>query len=409
MTEPSGHVQISDLLAGLGAFLDHAVVPLEETNQNLLSRGTLLYDDSGGYSEPVRSLMRQVRTSSAQAGYYTMLCPQDLGGGGLGPVEAFQVWEYLHQRVGPARLLPMQAVAHWTSGPSDLLRSLTPALKDVVLADIVTGRKTMCFAMSEPDAGSDAWAMSTSARWNGQVWVLNGTKQWITNSPFADFVLVFAVTDGDRVKARKSGISCFLVPTSASGFRIDSVIKLFGHEGGNEAIISFSEVEVPAQNLVGDLHGGFELAMKGVSNGRMYNAGRCVGLARWALEQATAYAVDRHAFGHSIAEYQGVSFQLAESAMDIYAARCMSLDCAKGLSAGQPVQRDLAIVKAFTTEMCFRVFDRCMQIHGGMGLTNEMRFYDGWHQARIIRIADGSAEIMRRNIARALLRGETDF
>lgn len=400
---------IHELLAGLGTFLDQEVTLLEEKNRELLDRPDLTYDASGGYSEPVRALMREVRMSSARAGYYTMLSPEDLGGGGLGPVEAFLVWEYLHQRVGPARLLPMQAVAHWTSGPSQLLRSLTPSLRDQVLDSIVNGERTMCFAMSEPDAGSDAWAMSTSARWNGDAWVLNGTKQWITNSPFADFVLVFAVTDRDRAAARKSGISCFLVPTDSPGFQIDSVIRLFGQAGGNEAILSFNDVMVPAENLVGDLHAGFELAMTGVSIGRMYNAGRCVGLARWALERATTYAGDRKAFGHSISNYQGVSFQLAESAMEIYAAKCMSVDCARRLATGQAAGREMAMVKAFTTEMCFRVYDRCMQIHGGMGLTNEMRLYDGWHQARIIRVADGSAEIMRRNIARALLRGETSF
>jgi acyl-CoA dehydrogenase len=141
----------------------------------------------------------------------------------------------------------------------------------------------------------------------------------------------------------------------------------------------------------------------------MYNAGRCIGLARWALELATAYSKDRQAFGHPIADYQGVTFQLAESAMDVYATKSMALDCARRLERGELPLRDMAILKAYSTEMCFRVFDRSMQVLGGMGLTNETRLYDGWHQSRAIRVADGSSEIMRRNIARHLLKGETAF
>jgi acyl-CoA dehydrogenase len=141
----------------------------------------------------------------------------------------------------------------------------------------------------------------------------------------------------------------------------------------------------------------------------MYNASRSVGLARWALELAVEYAKARKSFGHPIADYQGVSFQLAESAMEIYAAKTMALDCARRLEAGDTAGRERAMVKAYSTEMCFRVYDRCMQVHGGMGLTNDVRLYDGWHQSRAIRIADGSGEIMRRNVARALLSANTDF
>ena len=397
------------LLDGLKAFVDKEVTPREESNQKLLEDPRELYDESGGYSIPVQDLMRQVRTASARAGYYSMFCPEDLGGGGLGPVATYQAWEYLHNYCGPGRLLPYQAISHWTNGPSYLLGYMTPELRESVLNELMSGEKTMCFAMSEPDAGSDAWAMTTRAIRDGDDWVISGTKQWITNSPFAQYALVFAVTDGELAASHKGGISCFLVPTSSPGYQIDSVIKLFGHGGGNEAIISFNDVRVPSHNLVGDIDHGFALAVGGVSLGRMYNAGRCVGLARWALEAATEYAKDRRTFGHPISDYQGVSFQLAESAMEIYATKTMSLDCARRLERGEDASREMAMVKAYSTEMCFRVYDRCMQVHGGMGLTNEMRLYDGWHVARIIRLADGSGEIMRRNIVRALLRGQTAF
>jgi acyl-CoA dehydrogenase len=192
---------------------------------------------------------------------------------------------------------------------------------------------------------------------------------------------------------------------NSPGLNVDSVIKLFGSIGGDEGIVSFNEVRVPSAALVGKLHYGFNLALEGVSTGRIYNAGRCVGLARWALDKASDYSKQRVAFGKPIAEYQGVAFQLADSAVDIYAADTMSRDCAHRIDAGARAVNELAMVKLFTTEMCSRVYERCMQVHGGMGLTNDTKLYDGWHQARFVRIADGSAEIMRRNIATAVLKG----
>jgi acyl-CoA dehydrogenase len=263
--------------------------------------------------------------------------------------------------------------------------------------------------MSEPDAGSDAWAMTTRAVRDGDEWVITGTKQWISNSPHADYAFVWAVTDVGMRRDRTGGISCFIVPTSTPGFKVDSVLKLFEHAGGNEAIVSFSDVRISDDHLVGELHRGFALALRGVSNGRIYNAGHCIGMARWALEQATEYCKLRKTFGKTISEYQGVTFQLSECAIEIYGAKTMSMDCAGRFDRGELPLKELDIVKAYSTEMCFRVFDRCMQVCGGMGLTNEMRLVAGWHFARMVRIADGTGEIMRRNIATRLLKGDLKF
>lgn len=398
-----------EILDGLGKFIDSVVVPLEAKHQRLLDDPHLMYGSDGGYSKELQAILAEVRTSSARAGYYTLFAPRDIGGGGYGALMQYETWEYLYHRYGPGRIMPYDAVAHWTSGPSLLCAYLSEAMKASVLQAFMSGEATFCFAMSEPDAGSDAWAMRTAARRNGDGWVMSGTKQWISNSPHARYAFVFAVTDDTLKREHAGGISCFLVPTDSAGFRIDSVIKLFGHSGGNEAIISFDDVHLPEDCLVGELHRGFDLALAGVSLGRMYNAGRCVGLARWALERATEYSQQRKTFGRPIADYQAVSFMLADSAIDIYGAKTMAIDCANRLERGMRATRELAMVKAFSTEMCFRVYDRCIQVHGAMGLTNEMRLYDGWHQARIVRIADGSGEIMRRDVARALLKGDIDF
>src|SRR5581483_4480847 len=268
----------------------------------------------------------------------------------------------------------------------------------------MSGECTLCFAMSEPDAGSDVRAMRSTARRDGDRWVINGTKQWITNSPIADYCLVFAVTDRDAITQGRRGISCFLVPTDSPGFQVDSVIKMLGRTGGNEGIISFTDVVVPDSHRVGDLDDGLSIGMRGISQGRMYNAGRAVGTAQWALAKAKAYAQERHTFGQVIADYQAIQFKLAESAMKIYPARCASLDCAARLDRAEDASTELTIVKAVTTEASLAVVDHAIQVHGGMGMTSEVGLYQGWHMARISLVSDGTAEIMRRNIARSVLR-----
>jgi acyl-CoA dehydrogenase len=393
------------ILEGLTDFVDSVVVPLEDKNQQLFDSGRQFYEADGSYSPAVKNLLREVRERAAEAGYYTMFAPEDVGGASGGAALLYDVWRHLYARYGPGRILPFTSVAHWSYGPSLLCSGLTPTASERMLPDYIAGTTTSCFAMSEPNAGSDAWSMTTTARSDGDSWIINGTKQWITNSPEADWVFVWAVTDNELRKQRAGGISCFLVPTNASGFAVDSVIKLFGQAGGHEGIISFTDVRVPDDALVGELNRGFALAMAGVTTGRLYNCARCVGLAQWAVDQSAGYANVRKTFGRPISEYQGISFPLADCAIEIYAGDTMSRDCAARLDAGRGAHHEVAMAKVFTTEMCSRVYERCMQIHGGMGLTNEMRLYDGWHQARIVRIADGSAEILRRNIAKAVLGG----
>jgi acyl-CoA dehydrogenase len=399
--------EIDSVLGGLTDFVRSVVVPLENANAELLDNPRARYDECGAKSPEVRALLKEVRTRAAEAGFYAMFVPESAGGAGCGRELLYRSWEHLYATCGPGRLLPYVTVAHWSYGPSALCAHLSPELAGRMLDDLMSGQITSCFGMSEPDAGSDAWAMRTTAKQTESGWVVSGVKQWITNAPTADWVFVFAVTDEELRRQRCGGVSCFLIPIDTPGVAVDSVIKLFGHVGGDEGIISFDNVEVPSSALVGELHRGFELAMLGVSTGRLYNAGRCVGLARWALDRASEYADQRSTFGSPISSYQGISFQLADCAVDIYAGDVMARDCARRFDLGERADHELSMVKLYTTEMCTRVYDRCMQVHGGMGLTSEMRLFDGWQQARIVRIADGSAEIMRRNIAKGLAKRRT--
>ena len=394
------------ILDALTSFVDDTVVPFEAANAHVLEGDRGPYGPNGSYSPAVLDLMREVRESSAKLGYYTLFAPESADGGGLGAEDLFLVWERLYERYGPKRILPYESVAHWTSGASFLLGHLSDELPPSVQESIMKGSSVTCFAMSEPDAGSDVLAMSTSAKPDGDGWRINGTKQWISNAHHADWVFTFVATGGSRSNRGHDQISCLLVPTSAEGFSRDSVIRLFGDIGGNEAILTFEDVYVGPEHVVGELGHGFDLALQGVAQGKLYNAGRCVGLARWAIETALSYARDRHTFGRPILDHQGVSFQLADCVMEYYAARSMALDCAKKMDGGAPAILEIAAVKAFTTEMCCTVYDRCMQVLGGMGITSDTKLYDGWQTARTVRIADGTAEIMRRTIVNRLRRGE---
>lgn len=400
----------TDVIDGLVTFIEKRVIPIERNNHRLLDDPRAIYDENGRYGAEVVALLRQVRLESASAGYYGMFAPSSVGGSALGAVEFYSVWDTLYNRYGPGRLLPYQVVGHWTSGASFLLEELHPAIRDEIAPIIINGESVGCFAMSEPDAGSDARAMASTARPDGSDWILNGTKQWISNATYADYAFVFAATQDERDgDAPARSITCFLVPKDTAGYRIDSTIPMFGEIGGKETIISLSDVRVPASHVVGRLHHGFDLALRGVAEGRLFNVGRCVGLARWALEHATDYAKQRTAFGQTIMGYQGVSFPLAESAIEIYAAKTMGLDCAQRIARGTHNRRELAMAKAYSTEMCFRVFDRCMQVFGAMGFTNELRLVDGWHHARSLQVADGSNEILRRTIVRELVNGNISF
>jgi len=392
-------------------FVDTVVVPLERENHSTLSNERKIYDESGFYVPEVLALRRTIRMKSSEAGFYTMLAPTELGGGGLGAVAAAEVQTTMGRVYGPDRILihPVVIPSPFTNGLSPILRFLRPELREALLPRIAGGEATLCFALSEPDAGSDVFAMRTTARRDGDGWVLNGSKQWITNSPYADFAMVFAITDPEAVAARRGGITAFFVDTRTKGFAVTSVIPLMGHLGGDTGIIALDDVRVPDSHRLGEVGDGLAVAMRGINFGRIGMAGTCVGLAEWALAQAVEYARTRKTFGKVIAEHGSIQTHLAECAMDVFAAKTIVMACAQRLDDGQEARAEIAIAKAYATEMLSRVMDRCIQVHGGMGLTNELRLEAGYRFARIMRIPDGTGEIQRKTIARELLRGGLAF
>jgi acyl-CoA dehydrogenase len=398
--------EIAALREGLTGFIKREVIARHEKHAALLDNERRRYDEDGRYVPEVVELIRAVRMAAADAGYYGMCAPAEFGGLDLGHVAYFAAWERIAHMCGGRYWLGYFAIGHWATGPSPVLRRITDKARDEMLPGIMSGERSMCFGLSEPGAGSDATMIRTRAVPDGEGWRLSGGKIWTTHSPIADYVIVFAVTDPERAAQRKGGISAFLVPTSSPGFSLQQIIRMWGSVGGNEAVLHFDDVRVEPHQLVGDLHDGFRIAMLGVNLGRIYNSGRSIGIARWALEMAIEYAKVRETFGKPIAEYQGVTFPLAEAATQVHAAHLMALNVSQLLDQGAPARKELAMAKGFAVQTAAKAVDVAMQTHGAIGMTNEMHLTEAYITSRLVNIADGTNEILRRTVVKQLLDGD---
>lgn len=394
---------------GIVAFAEREVLPRHAAHRALFDEPRALYREDGRFSDALLALIREVRTASAAAGFYQMCVPESLGGGGLGHLAYYAAWEALFHRCGPQNWLMLYVLSHWAFGPSRMLTRVTPEAQERILAGLMDGSRSMCFGLSEPNAGSDASMIRTRARREGDGWLVSGRKIWTSNAPVADYCVVFAVTDPERAAAKQGGISAFLVPTDSPGFAVQRVIRLFGHIGGDEAELALDDVYVEPWQVVGELDQGFGAALYGVSLGRIYNSARAVGYGRWALERALEYAATREAFGSTIAAFQGVTFPLAESATELHAAHLMGLNAAMLLDQGEAAIKELSMAKAYSVQVGYRAVDRAMQTHGAMGFTNELGLTEAWHALRIVNVADGTNEILNRTIAQRLLKGDVDL
>ncbi len=386
---------------GILRFAEKEVLTRHQKYSDFFEDPRKLYDENGRFSADIVALISEVRMMSAEAGFYGMCVPEALGGGGLGHLAYYAAWEALFHRCGPKNWLMLYALAHWAFGPSKLLERMSEEAKTAFLPALMDGTKSMCFGLTEPNAGSDASMLATKAVKTGEGWRLSGRKIWTTNAPIADFCVIFAKTE--------SGITAFMVPTDSEGFKIQRVIRLFGHIGGDEAEIVLDEVFVEPWQIVGDLGKGFAAALYGVSLGRIYNSARSVGYGRWAIEMALDYAKVRTAFGQSISEYQGVSFPIADAATDLHAAHLMGINAALLLDAGELAIKELSMTKAFSVQKGLSAVDCAMQTHGAMGFTNELGLTEAWQALRVVNVADGTNEILKRTIAQRLQKGDLDL
>ncbi len=401
--------EISAACDGLVSFAEQEILPRHREHRALFENPRDMYLEDGRFGPQLLGLIKEVRRASSAAGYYHMCVPESLGGGGLGHLAYYAAWQALFHHCGPQNWLMLYALAHWAFGPSRLLEKITEEARNHYLPGLMDGTESMCFGLSEPNAGSDASMIKTTAKRDGDGWRITGRKIWTSNGPVADYCIVFAITDTELAAKKQGGISAFIVPTRSPGFKVQRVIKLFGHIGGDEAEITFDDVQVESWQLVGELGAGFNAALYGVSLGRIYNSARAVGYGRWALETALAYAKQREAFGSPISDYQGVMFPLAESATELHAAHLMGLNVGGLLDQGNKSVKELSMTKAYSVQIGLKAVDRAMQTHGAMGFTNEIGLVDAWHSLRIVNVADGTNEILNRTISQRLLKGDTQL
>ena len=330
-------------------------------------------------------------------GFYAPNLPVEIGGGGLDHL----TFTLLERELGRTSM----ALSVFWGRPSGILMGCNEAQRERYLYPAARGERFDALAMTEPGAGSDVRGMQCLARRDGDDWIVNGNKHFISHADLADFVIVFVAT-GEEETARgpKKRITCFLVDRGTPGFEIRPGYDSVSHRGYHNSILTFDDCRLPSAQILGEVHRGFELANDWLYATRITVAAMCVGRARRVFELALVHAAERRQFGQPIGRFQGVSFKLADMITEIDAADWLTLASAWRLDQGLPADREIASAKVYASEMLARVTDEAIQIHGGMGLMSDLPLARFWRDARVERIWDGTSEIQRHIIGRDLLR-----
>ena len=332
----------------------------------------------------------------AELGFYGMLVPEQHGGCDIGYVAAALVLEEIG--VADAACSTIVSVTN-SVGCMPLLQYGTAQQQRDFLSPLARGEKLAAFCLTEPQAGSDASGLRTRAERQGDSYVLNGTKQFITSGKNADLAIVFAVTDPT---AGKRGISAFVVPTDTPGYRVASVEAKMGQRASDTCQIVFEHCSIPAVNLLGDEGQGYKIALGNLEGGRIGIAAQCIGIARAALEAATLYSREREVFAKPLSEHQAVAFKLADMATQIAAARQLTLHAAALKDAGEPCLSEASMAKLFASEMAERVCSDAIQIHGGYGYLQDFPVERYYRDVRACQIYEGTSEVQKMVISRAL-------
>jgi alkylation response protein AidB-like acyl-CoA dehydrogenase len=328
-------------------------------------------------------------------GYLGVGVPEDEGGsGGDTIMRAILLEEVARINCGLAAAL----IAHVGLCTTPLIRFGTEEQRERYLRPALSGEKLGCFGLSEPDAGSDAAGLRTTAVRDGDHYVINGSKMFITNGTIADYCMLAAYTDRTR---RGDGISLFIVDADTPGYTVERKLKKTGHHTSETAALAFQDMRVPASALLGGVEGGFKQVTGSLEGGRVAHAARSVGVSQAALDAALAYAKERKQFGQPIAKFQAIKFKLARMAMDVDVARTSMLRAAWLFDQG-PCMREAAMAKLFCSEVAQRVTWEAMQIHGGYGYITEFPVERYWRDARLMTITEGTSEIQLIIIARQL-------
>lgn len=378
--------EYAELQQNLTSFIERELRPLEEAEL-----------DPEVDEMPVE-LRDRVRRRSAELGFYAADFPEDVGGSGL-PQLGMVLLREAAARTG-CRLATF--ATYGPEGPTGLLLNGTPEQKKTYLVPLVTAEKSMCFALTEPDAGSDAQSIRTTATKDGADWIINGTKHFITNGKHADFALVFAAND--RGKKAQGGITAFLVEAGTPGFTVGRAQRGMV-EGEGQFELIFDKCRVSEEQILGgpdNVGMGFYSAMQFLAMGRLSIAAGCNGIADYVLSLGLEHAKNRVAFDRPIGKNQYIQGHLVESLIEIKASRLMTYECAYKYDNGDPVVQESSIAKYYSTEMVNRVVDRMIQVHGGMGWMRELPLERIYRFVRIFTLVEGTSEIQKYIIAKTM-------
>jgi acyl-CoA dehydrogenase len=366
-------------------FVEKELMPLENE---------VLRNEREGKPSLPPGKLEELQLKAKEAGFWGINTPSEYGGADLGNVMMAIVIMEVSKTFVPFKF----------GGSADnILYYANEEQKKKYLIPTINGEKKSCFAITEPSAGSDTRNIQMTAVKDGNEWVLNGEKTFITGGNEADFVMVIAITDKERHQATlgREGVTCFIVDRHM-GWRSE-YIHTMGQSG--PASLIFENVRVPEENILGALHGGYKLGLEWIGYARWVVAARAVGAAERLLQMAIDYSKERITFGKPIAERQAIQWQIADSAVEIEAAKWLVLNAAFTLDQGEDNRHLASMAKLYGANMGNRVVDRVLQIHGGMGYTKELPIERWYREARLWRIYDGTDEIQRMIIARNLLKG----
>lgn len=381
--------ELVELRAAVRTFIDREIRPIEESHAHELA-------ETGEIANAVEE-KRRIRKKSAELGYYTLALPTEIGGGGL----SYLGQVLIHEEVARSGLMLANrgGVLPSVEGPSPILTDCTPDQRLRFLDPLMRAEKDMCFALTEPHAGSDATAIRMRAEKRDGTWLLNGRKHFITHGDHADFALVFAVTDSE--KRARGGITAFFVEKGTPGFGVGRIQRTASPVNRPVELV-FEDAVVPDENVLGKVGYGFYSAMRWINGSRLAIAAWAIGIAQLLLDKSLDYAKTRVAFGQTIGSYQYIQGYIVDSTCELEAARLLVYEMASRIDDGVDGRREAAMAKLVATEMVGRVADRAIQVYGGNGFMTETGVERFWREVRTMRLYEGTSEILRNIIAKTL-------
>src|SRR6266550_4283818 len=370
-------------------FVDRELIPLEREYR---------HDSEGPMPD---HLLKPLQEKTQAMGLWMLDVPAEYGGAGLGLLPRC----IIHEEIARSAALPFRSLELFGPEVRPVLFHCNEEQKERFLKPVLRGEVRFCFAQTGPDAGSDPAAMRTRAVQDGDAFTINGTKRFITAAGRSDYVQLMALTDPE--KRARGGITCFAVDLKSPGVTLERQWPTMMGEAPWQ--ILFENVRVPAANVIGNVGGGFSLAQKWITSGRIKGHGaRSVGIAQRALDMMIEYSKNRVTFGRPLADRQAIQFMIADSAMELHAARLMVYECAWRTDRGEDVRNLSYMVKIVATEAASRIVDRSIQVHGGLGLMKELPLEWWYRQLRSIRITEGTPEVLRWRMAQHIIKNHKD-